>query len=139
MLQSSLPKHEAGRLYTLQTPNSLDKPRQERFDSITRAAQRLFDVSAAIITLVDGDREQLLSCQGLAITEPSRTCAFSAHAILGEDTLVVTDTLLDPRFAANPLVEGDTGIRFFAATALSASDGSKFGALFIMDQRPREM
>ena len=43
----------------------------------------------------------------------------------------------DPRFAANPLVQGDPGIRCYAGAPLVTSLGQPLGALCIIDRAPR--
>ncbi len=59
------------------------------------------------------------------------------QAILSQDGLVVPDALLDERFADNPLVLGETGIRFYAGQPLRAADGSQVGTVCIKDHRTR--
>ncbi len=44
---------------------------------------------------------------------------------------------LDPRFADNPLVTGNPGIRFYAGVPLEVEEGSAIGALSVADRRPR--
>jgi GAF domain-containing protein len=44
-----------------------------------------------------------------------RDIAFSAHAIGQRGLFVVPDASQDPRFADNPLVTGESHIRFYAA------------------------
>ena len=60
-----------------------------------------------------------------------------AHAILGDDVLVVPDTLEDDRFADNPAVTGPARVRFYAGVPLVLADGSRVGTLCVGDHRPR--
>ena len=114
MLKSAIPLDEAKRLATLQALHILDTPPEERFDRLSRLAQRLFNVPIVLISLVDANRQWFKSRQGLSVSETPRDISFCSHAILHEDALVIPDTTLDPRFLDNPLVTGEPSIRFYA-------------------------
>jgi diguanylate cyclase (GGDEF)-like protein/PAS domain S-box-containing protein len=138
MLAPAIPRDEKKRLATLRGLNILDTPPEERFDRLTRLAQRIFDVPIAVITLVDSDRQWFKSCQGLDATETPRSISFCGHAILGDEVFVIPDAALDPRFADNPLVAGAPHIRFYAGQPLKANNGSRLGTLCILDIKPRQ-
>lgn len=137
MIKPPRPADEATRLAALRGLNILDTPPEERFDRITRTALRLFNLPVALVSLVDENRQWFKSCQGLAVTETERCISFCAHAILGDETLIIPDALSDPRFADNPLVTGEPYIRFYAGQPLRALDGTKLGTLCIIDSQPR--
>jgi PAS domain S-box-containing protein len=137
--EAALPPNEAQRIAALRALHILDTPREERFDRITRLAQRLFDVPIALITLVDANRQWFKSCLGLDVDRTSRSVSFCAHAILHNDALIIPDARLDERFADNPLVTGDPGIRFYAGQPLVGPNDQKLGTLCIIDRRPRQM
>ena len=139
MLKAPLPADEAQRLAALHSLQILDTLPEERFERITRIAQRLFDVPIASITLVDANRQWFKSCLGMSLPETSRDIAFCAHAILGDEALVIPDAQLDPRFSDNPLVTDDPYIRFYAGQPLSGPNGHKIGTLCIMDPWPGQM
>jgi diguanylate cyclase (GGDEF)-like protein/PAS domain S-box-containing protein len=138
VLAPAVPIDEEKRLATLRGLNVLDTPPEERFDRLTRLAQRIFDVPIAVITLVDSNRQWFKSCQGLDATETPRSISFCGHAILGDEVFVIPDAALDPRFADNPLVAGAPHIRFYAGQPLKASNGSRLGTLCILDIKPRQ-
>ncbi|PLS82927.1 MAG: GGDEF domain-containing protein, partial [Chloroflexi bacterium] len=56
MPEAPLPSNEVQRLSALRALHILDTPAEERFDRITRLAQRLFDVPIALVSLVDENR-----------------------------------------------------------------------------------
>lgn len=139
MSEAALPPNEAQRLAALRALRILDTPREERFDRITRLAQRMFDVPIALVTLVDVNRQWFKSCIGLDMGETPRSVSFCAHAILRDDALVIEDAQLDPRFADNPLVTDEPHIRFYAGQPLVGPNDQRLGTLCIIDRRPRQM
>jgi len=112
MRKAPIPENEAQRLAALRSLGLLDILPEERFERITRTAQRLFDVPIASLTLVDANRQWFKSCVGMPGQETPRDIAFCAHAILGDVALVIPDALDDPRFSDNPLVTGEPLIVF---------------------------
>lgn len=130
------PADEQERLEALQELGVVYSPAEERFDRITRVAQRLFNVPIALISLVDQDIQWFKSCQGLATSETNREISFCGHAILREEALVVEDAREDPIFSDNPLVVGNPGIRFYAGQPIRFLN-QKLGTLCIIDNKPR--
>lgn len=122
MLEPPIPPDEQQRLAVLRSLHILDTPPEERFDRITRTAQRLFNVPIALISLIDAHRQWFKSCQGLPVSETPRGISFCGHAILADTPLIIPDALLDPRFADNPLVTGEPRIRFYAGDAADTGD-----------------
>jgi len=139
MIKPPIPADEARRLETLRSLKLLDTPPEERFDRVTRLAQRVFGVPIALVSLVDADRQWFKSRQGLEATETPREISFCGHAIVNDRILVVNDAAGDERFCDNPLVSCDPNIRFYAGYPINAPDGSKVGTLCVIDRKPREM
>jgi diguanylate cyclase (GGDEF)-like protein len=133
------PVDEAARLAELRSLGLLDTDPEERFDRVTRLAQRLFDVPIALVSLVDHDRQWFKSRQGLDATETPRDISFCGHAILDNEVLHVSDATRDPRFADNPLVQGEPRIRFYAGCPIVGPSGTKIGTLCIIDRSPRSL
>ncbi|MDP2367142.1 PAS domain S-box protein [Rhodoferax sp.] len=137
MLSPSLPSNETARLAALRSLELLDTPSDERFDRITRTAQRLFDVPIVLVSLVDQCRQWFKSAQGLAASETPRDISFCGHAIHADQVFVVENALADARFADNPLVTGPPDIRFYAGAPLSTAGGFRIGTLCLIDKKPR--
>jgi GAF domain-containing protein len=53
--------------------------------------------------------------------------------------MIVPDTLLDDRFAENPMVTGAPRIRFYAGFPLILPEGACVGSLCLIDNRPRQL
>ncbi|MHB2028977.1 MAG: sensor domain-containing diguanylate cyclase [Acidimicrobiales bacterium] len=133
------PPNEEERLAELESLHILDSEAEERFDHVTRLAQRLFGVPFAAITFIDRDRQWFKSSQGLETSETPREDAFCAYTILDDDILYVADATKDERFSSNPYVVGDPAIRFYAGYPITSPNGANLGALCVMDSRVREI
>jgi diguanylate cyclase (GGDEF)-like protein len=139
MISAPLSAGEPARLASVEGLKILDTPAEERFDRVTRVAQRVFGVPVAMVTILDRERQWFKSRQGLYIAETPRTISFCAHAILSDETLVVPDAIEDERFRDNPWVVGEPKLRFYAGHPLHSADGSRVGALEIGDREPKEL
>ena len=128
---------EAGRIRALQRYHVLDTDPERHFDLVTAMVKDLLDVPMAAISLVSNTRQWFKSSLGLEVPETSRQVAFCDFTIRGRDLLVVEDALADERFAANPLVTGDTAIRSYAGAPLMTPDGYNIGALCAIDRKAR--
>jgi GAF domain-containing protein len=137
--RAGMPADEAARLWALRGLDLLDTPAEERFDRLTRLAAALFDVPVALVTLVDRERQWFKSRHGLDLLETHRDASFCAHAILGDDIMVIPDAQQDCRFADNPLVAGEPRARFYAGFPVRASNGACVGTLCLIDTRPRDL
>ena len=139
MIEAPLPPDEAARVRALHDLGLLFTPAEERFERITRLAARFLRMPMTLISLLDSSTAWFKAAHGVRATETPRAISFCAYAILGDDALVVADTLEDPRFRDNPLVTGAPFIRFYAGHPLRLMDGSKVGTLCVMDARPRRL
>lgn len=139
MIEAPLPPNESLRLAALHELNILDTPPEERFDRMTRIAAATFDVPIAFVSLIDSERQWFKSACGLSIEGTPRSLSFCSHAILQDEPLVVRDALEDERFADNPLVTDEPGIRFYAGHPLTTIDGYNIGTLCLADRVPRDL
>lgn len=137
--KAALPPDEEARLAAVRRLGLLDTESEERFDRHARIAAAALDAPIAMVSLVDRDRQWFKSHQGFDFTETPRDMAFCAHAILGNEPLVVPDALQDDRFADNPAVVGDPHVRFYAGIPLHSSDGARVGAFCVVDHKPRSL
>lgn len=135
---SPTPQPDAARVRALHELQLLDTPPEERFDRITRLACRLLGVPISLLALVDSERQWFKSRVGIDLPETSRATSFCTHTIQHADGLVIEDVRLDPRFAANPFVLGEPRVRFYAGIPLAAADGSRVGALCVIDKEVRQ-
>ncbi len=136
-MKAALPGNESDRLHAVQQTGLLDTRPEDDFDSLVRLASVVCNTPIALVTLVDERRQWFKARVGLDAKETHRDIAFCAHTILEPDIFLVEDAWKDPRFAKNPLVTGDLGIRFYAGVPLSGADGLRVGTLCVIDRSPR--
>ena len=139
MEAAPIPDGDAERVAALRRLGLLDTPPEERFDRITRTAQRLFGVEAAMVSLVDADRQWFKSHPGLDVAETPRDISFCGHAIFDPAILEIQDPSADPRFADNPLVVGDPHVGFYAGCPIASPSGDIIGTLCLIDGTPRTL
>lgn len=137
MIVAPIPHDEPERLAALARYH-LDGPgREPAFDHAVQLAAETFGVPISLISIVGADLQCFKGNHGLGADQTPRDIAFCSHAILRDDVLVVEDALDDPRFADNPLVQGEPRIRFYAGAPLRLRDGQVPGTLCLIDHRPR--
>lgn len=118
--------------------NVLDSDDDADFDRLVRLAASIFDAPIAVIALIDAERQWFKSRHGLDLRETPVEVSFSAHAIADKrhPCMIVADATADNRFADNPLVTGDPGIRFYAGAPIIVH-GQRLGALAVAAPAPR--
>jgi signal transduction histidine kinase len=138
-MQAPQPDNEIDRLSALYALDILDSAPEQDFDDIVQLASSVCGTPMSLVTLVDTDRQWFKARLGTDLTETSRDLSFCAHAILGRDLLVVPDATKDARFADNPSVDVDGGIRFYAGAPLLTTEGFALGTLCVVDHEPRKV
>ena len=138
---SSLRFDESRRLATLHALALLDSDPEAEYDALVTLTAELLDCPTAFISLVDRDRQWLKARENIDLIETTRDIAFCDHTIRDDGVMTVDDATADPRFADNPLVTADKGIRFYAGSPIHAldDDGERqpIGTLCVIDSKPR--
>lgn len=139
MPSAPIPENDAARLAALNSYSLLDTLPERCYDDATALATYICGTPVSLISLVDQDRQWFKSRIGIGRSETDRESSFCAHTLTNPVTLVVEDTFLDPRFANNPLVIGDPGIRFYAGAPLVDPNGYVLGTICVIDTKPRSL
>lgn len=137
MLIAPIPDNESERLAALRRYCVLDTPPEPAFDRLTHIVQHILQVPTVLVSLVDEDRQWFKSRLGLAAAQTPRDISFCGHAVYHRELLVVPDATRDARFADNPLVTGDLGLRYYVGAPLINAEGHALGTLCAIDDKPR--
>lgn len=129
---------EAARLAQLEEFDILDTPNEESFDRVARLICQIFGVEIGIVSIMDAHSQWYKAAHGLTGTDTNLSETFCRHAMKADIAVVVPDATADPRFANDPAVTGEPGVRFYAGVPLRTRDGFSLGALCVIDTRPRE-
>jgi EAL domain-containing protein (putative c-di-GMP-specific phosphodiesterase class I) len=130
-------EHEADRIASLHSYGVLDVGRDPAFDALTRTAARLCSAPVAMISLVDRDRQWLLSAYGVPVHDRPREQSICSDVVAVGAPTVVADLAAVPRYAGLPGIGGSDGARGYAAVPLTGRDGLPLGTLCVLDTRPR--
>jgi GAF domain-containing protein len=139
MIKPPVPDNESQRLQALHDLEILDTKEERVFDGLTSLAAYICKTPIALITLIDSDRQWFKARHNVAETETPRDISFCAHAILQDGIFTVPDPTKDERFADNPFVTAENGVRFYAGSPVTTPEGYKLGTVCVVDQVPREL
>lgn len=129
---------EAARIAAVRRYDVLDTPADGAFDRIAALAARVCETPIAIVSIVDSDRIWFKARHGIDAQHTERDLGLCASAILHDGPWVVEDAATDPRALANPLVAGESGLRFYLGIPLRTHDGFNLGTLCVLDVEPRQ-
>lgn len=138
-MKPPLPSNEAQRLAVLREYDLLDTPPEAALDELAELAACICEAPVALISLIDEERQWFKSRVRFEPAETARDISFCGYTIVERELFIVPDARLDPRFCDNPLVTGETGIRFYAGAPLFTPDGHALGTLCVIDREPREI
>ena len=137
--QASAPfsESEAARALAIVDHGLADWDGGGRFDHVVALLSKICAAPIVLVSLVEEEEQRFLGRVGLGVAATPRSSSFCAHAMRMTDIMVVPDTTLDPRFADNPFVTGEPGVRFYAGAPLVTASGIPLGALCVIDREPR--
>jgi diguanylate cyclase (GGDEF)-like protein/PAS domain S-box-containing protein len=133
--------HNAQRLAGLHRLGLLDSPAEPAFDRLTKLVIRLLDVPAALVSLVDADRQFFKSSVGLpepwaSQRETPLSYSFCQFVVETGEPFVVADALRHPLVCAN-LAISDMNVHAYLGIPLITSEGMVLGSLCAIDNVPR--
>jgi PAS domain S-box-containing protein len=135
-MNGSLTQLEADRLAALHRYQILDTSPETTFDELVQLAAQICAVPLAAINFMDRDRQWIKASLGIGIQQFGRDVGFCASTLQQSALVIIPDTLADPQFASNPIVQTPPHIRFYAGVPLITPTGHTIGTLCVMAQRP---
>jgi diguanylate cyclase (GGDEF)-like protein/PAS domain S-box-containing protein len=117
----------------------LDTDPEPEFDDLVQMAAAVCEAPIGLMTLLDGERQWFKSAFGIDLRQSPREFSICEHAAEQNGLFVVEDTTKDPRFACNPFVTRENGVRFYAGVPVASPEGVPLGALCVMDVVPRTL
>ncbi|WHU04101.1 PAS domain-containing protein [Sphingomonas sp. NIBR02145] len=139
MTENMAEGRERQRLEALAAYDILDTEPEAAFDEIARLAADICGTPIAVVNLVGEGRQFFKAEVGLGVRETPLETSFCAHAILEADFLEVPDATRDGRFDCNPLVTGESHLRFYAGALLKSAEGWPIGTLCVLDTVPKQL
>ncbi len=131
------PVHDADRIRVLESCAILDTHPEPAFDRLTALAARLCHAPVALVSLVDASRQWFKSHHGTPTTHTPRGMALCSYVVFTQETLIIEDTLQDPRVQDSELVTSPHGIRAYAGVPMTTVDGHTLGSFCVNDYVPR--
>jgi GAF domain-containing protein len=132
-----LDPNELLRLRTLDELKAGQRIPDRTVDRITAHAVARFRVPVCLVTLIEADRQLIVSRQGMEVSQTPRSTSFCTYTILTPEVMVVSDAATDGRFSGHPAVTGEPFVRFYAGAPLIYEDEIRLGALCLVDRSPR--
>lgn len=118
----------------------LDEPPERDLHSLVELVTQVCGVPTAAINIITRTQQQQVATVGFDPAVCTREDSMCAAVVEEPDAVVIRDATLDPRFAANPFVNGEIGdVRFYASAPVVTPDGVTLGRLCVFDDVPREL
>lgn len=133
---------DPARLAALRETGLLDAEPDEAFDRVTRLAVRLLGAPVALVSLVSGDRQHLLSSAGLAGSwlehrETPLMHSFCQHVVDRDGPVVIEDARNVASLGDSTPGPVETDVVAYAGVPLTTPDGFTLGSLCVVDAQAR--
>ncbi len=139
MTEAPRPANETERLQALASLG-IDPVQPDRLSQdVARIAATLTDCPMAFVSILDADTQWFRGCFGVDADKAARDDTICSHTILSDRPLIIEDTLADDRFANNPFVMGEAGIRFYVGVPVSDGSSQIIGSLCVADTSSRSI
>ncbi len=129
--------HDERRLSALRAYDPAGMGQDHGLDALCSLVRMTLNVPMAAVTLVDERLTHHVGLAGMELGALPNDITFCSRTIEGTLPMLVEDATKDARFASNPFVITDPGVRFYLGAPLIAPDGSALGAICAVDTKTR--
>ncbi len=143
MVNSSTSQFQtAERSQALNRLHGLDLAANPAFERLIHLAVRVLNVPIVILSLVDGDEQQIIGAYGLPKSVKPRTtlpsnAAFCSQVVMQSQPIIIEDVREHPRLAEMPFVQ-QISLVGYAGVPLRTNDGHVIGVLCVGDRKTRQ-
>ncbi len=131
---------EARRLAALEDYRLLDQPLDQELAAVVRLVVGVTGSRRATLNILDEARQCQLTTAGFDGADSPREDSMCAVHFLDGQLVHTPDAAADPRFAANPWVDGRLArVRSYASAPLVTAEGHALGTLCAFDEEPRPL
>jgi CheY-like chemotaxis protein len=134
-----IPPDEEARIKILAAKRLANAEREQQFDLITRHVAEVTRFPVCLLNFIDRDTQWSKAAYGYQVERVPRIDAFCSHTIAAGETMIVANAAADRRFRTNPIVMGEPGVRTYVGHPIHAADGTRLGALCILDTAVRSV
>jgi DNA-binding NtrC family response regulator len=139
MVSNSFCQNEKARLAVLRYFEWNDDSFEAALDSITAFVAWFFNAPISVIKLSLQDRVIVKSLYCIEQAQADHLAEWPVDAIATDDVFCISDASEHPLVKADPLVNGEFGLRFYAAAPLRTCEGHSIGVLSVIDRKPRDI
>ena len=131
---------EAARLAALRDYVDVDAEPPHELQAVVRLATRVTGLPHAVVNIIDEKLQRQLAAEGFARGDCAREDSMCVYTVGVGGFVGTVDASGDPRFAANPWVDGRLGaVRAYASAPLLTPEGLTLGTLCVFDTEPGEL
>lgn len=134
-----IPENEFDRLVDLAEFDLDYTTLQDKFKDLTTLAAKVAGTDISLVNLIDSYTLWTISSHGLDLTFMPREDAVCQYTILEDDSFEVKDMRIDERFAHQPYVTDDPGLRYYFGIPLKSGRGNSLGTLCVFDTKSKEL
>lgn len=134
-----VPENEFDRLLRLSEYDIDYSEIHGKLDDLTRLAAYVTGTPISLVNLLEANTQWTVSNFGLDILQTPREDTACQYVVLSESPLEIEDMTEDERFNDKDYVTEDPHIRYYYGVPLTTPDGTRIGAMCVMDTKKNDL